>query len=54
VALAGGLVLASCGKVETLDQPAPLWGAKAKADYQARKAAEAARSCPEQAISVIP
>jgi hypothetical protein len=40
--LAGALVLSGCGKVETLDQPAPLWGEKAKADYQARKAARAA------------
>ncbi len=40
--LAGVLVLCGCGKIETLDQPAPLWGAKAKADYQARKAAAAA------------
>jgi len=40
--LAGALVLSGCGKIETLDQPAPLYGAKAKADYQARKAAEAA------------
>ncbi len=42
IVLAGALTLAACGKVGTLDQPAPLYGAKAKADYQARKAAEAA------------
>jgi hypothetical protein len=35
------LGLASCGKVGTLEQPAPLYGAKAKADYRARKAAAA-------------
>ena len=38
----GAIALSGCGKVGTLDQPAPLYGAKAKADYQARKAAEAA------------
>ncbi len=36
------LMLAACGRVGPLDQPAPLYGAKAKADYQARKAADAA------------
>ncbi len=36
------LALAACGKVGELEQPAPLWGAKAKADYQAKKAAEKA------------
>jgi predicted small lipoprotein YifL len=38
------LALATCGRVGPLDQPAPLYGAKAKAaDYQAKKkAAEAA------------
>ena len=40
--LIGALVLCACGKIQTLDQPAPLYGAKAKADYRARKAAEAA------------
>ncbi len=34
--------LCACGRVGTLDQPPPLWGAKAKADYQARKAEAAA------------
>jgi uncharacterized protein YceK len=38
-----GLLLAGCGKVGTLDQPAPLWGENAKAKYQAQKA-EAARA----------
>jgi hypothetical protein len=38
------LVASACGRVGTLDQPAPLWGARAKADYQARKAADAARA----------
>ena len=38
----GAIALSGCGKVGTLDQPAPLYGAKAKADSQASKAAEAA------------
>ena len=42
VVLSAALALTACGKVGTLDQPAPLYGAKAKAQYQARKAAEAA------------
>ncbi len=41
-AATAALMLAACGKVGTLDQPAPLYGAKAKAQYQARKAADAA------------
>ena len=40
--LAVSLALAGCAKVGTLDQPAPLFGEKAKAKYQAEKAAEAA------------
>ena len=36
------VALGACGKVGTLDQPAPLYGEKAKADYQARKEAQAA------------
>jgi predicted small lipoprotein YifL len=39
---AAALVLAACGRVGPLDQPAPLYGAKAKADYRAKKAKEAA------------
>ena len=39
---AAALVLAACGRVGPLDQPAPLYGAKAKADYKAKKAKEAA------------
>jgi hypothetical protein len=38
----GAFALAGCGKVGTLDQPAPLYGEKAKAQYQAKKEAEAA------------
>lgn len=39
----GGVALAlvACGRVGPLDQPAPLYGAKAKAEYQARKKAAA-------------
>ena len=35
--LATTLALGACGKVGALEQPAPLYGAKAKADYDARK-----------------
>ncbi|MEO8812995.1 MAG: hypothetical protein ABI376_08810 [Caulobacteraceae bacterium] len=37
------LALAACGKVGALEQPAPLYGDKAKAHYSARKA-DAARA----------
>ena len=40
--LGGALLLGACGKIQTLEQPAPMYGAAAKAEYQARKAAEAA------------
>jgi hypothetical protein len=40
-AVAAALMLGACGKVGALDQPAPLYGAKAKADYQARTQAAA-------------
>lgn len=45
-ALAATLALGACGKVGALEQPAPLYGAKAKADYNARKqdAAEKAQA----------
>ena len=36
------LALTACGRVGALDQPAPLYGEKAKADYQAKAAAAAA------------
>ena len=36
------LALTGCGKVGALERPAPMWGAKAKADYEAQKKAEAA------------
>jgi len=34
-------LLAGCGKMGDLDQPAPLFGAKAKADYDAQQRAAA-------------
>jgi predicted small lipoprotein YifL len=40
--LAAALALAGCGKTGSLEQPAPLFGAKAKADYDAKRAADAA------------
>ena len=33
--LAAALALGACGKVGALEQPAPLYGAKAQADYKA-------------------
>lgn len=42
LSVAALLALTACGRVGALDQPAPLYGEKAKADYQARKAAAAA------------
>jgi hypothetical protein len=38
--------LGGCGKMGYLEQPAPLYGAKAKADWKARQAAEAAGRAP--------
>ncbi|MGI8841098.1 MAG: hypothetical protein ACR2F8_10030 [Caulobacteraceae bacterium] len=38
------LALSACGKVGALDQPAPLYGEKAKADYQAKQEAAAAKA----------
>ncbi len=38
---ASSVALAGCGKMGSLDQPAPMFGAKAKADYDAKKRAEA-------------
>ncbi|MDR3513281.1 MAG: hypothetical protein P4L73_16715 [Caulobacteraceae bacterium] len=40
--LTSAAALAGCGKTGDLEQPAPLYGAKAKADYQAKRDAEAA------------
>jgi hypothetical protein len=38
------LALGACGKVGQIDQPAPLYGDKAKADYQAKQAAAEAKA----------
>ncbi len=40
------LVLTGCGKMGYLEQPAPLYGAKAKADWKAKQAALAAGHAP--------
>lgn len=40
--LLAAAALAACGKTGELAQPAPLYGAQAKADYQAKQAADAA------------
>jgi predicted small lipoprotein YifL len=40
-AVSGGLALAGCGKQGVLEQPPPLFGARAKAAYEAQKAQEA-------------
>jgi hypothetical protein len=42
LALACAAGLAGCGKTGELERPAPLFGAQAKADYDAQKAEEAA------------
>jgi|APGre2960657404_1045060.scaffolds.fasta_scaffold14978_2 hypothetical protein len=41
LATAGLLIVSACGKQGKLDQPAPLFGAEAKAAYAAKKQAEA-------------
>lgn len=38
--LVGALALGACGKLGSLDRPAPLFGSKAKADYAAEKKRE--------------
>jgi hypothetical protein len=40
-AFLAALTLGACAKVGALEQPAPMFGQKAKADYAARKAAVA-------------
>lgn len=42
-AVALGVSLSACGRVGPLEQPAPLYGERAKADYAAKKAAAEAR-----------
>jgi predicted small lipoprotein YifL len=41
VLILAALALAACGKVGELERPAPLWGDKAKADYEAQRKADA-------------
>lgn len=41
VALLGAALLGGCGKLGSLERPAPLYGERAKAEYQAEKTAEA-------------
>ena len=49
------VILSACGRVGTLEQPAPLWGEKAKAEYQAKKAAaEAAKAAAKDDGQVEP
>jgi hypothetical protein len=49
------LGLFACAKVGTLDQPAPLYGARAKAQYQAQKdAAARANKTQETAPEALP
>ncbi len=40
-AVVSALAVGACGKVGALDQPAPLVGSKAKADYESKKNADA-------------
>ena len=42
-----GVGLSGCGKTGELERPAPLFGEKAKADYDAQKRAQAARRAAE-------
>ena len=45
----GATALAGCGKTGELEQPAPMFGAHAKADYAAKKKAEAEARAREDA-----
>jgi predicted small lipoprotein YifL len=49
VLLLAGTTLASCGKQGDLEQPAPLFGAKAKADYEAKQKAKAEAAAAKKA-----
>jgi hypothetical protein len=52
---ASSLVLSGCGKLGDLEQPAPLYGAKAKADYAAKqRAAAEAKARAKKADSAEP
>jgi len=58
VALMGAASLSACGKTGELSQPAPLFGAQAKADYEARQQADAearaAKRADPQPVSTDP
>ena len=47
------LTLSACGKQGNLDQPAPLFGAKEKAEFEARKKAEAEAAEKAKAAKVV-
>jgi hypothetical protein len=49
IGLAATAALAGCGKTGTLERPAPMFGAQAKADYQAQKEAEGAAKARDAA-----
>jgi hypothetical protein len=47
--LASTAAVAGCGKTGSLDRPAPLFGSKARADYDAKRATDAAARAREAA-----
>lgn len=47
------MAIASCGKQADLERPGPMWGAKAKADYAARKRGEAANATTAAASNKV-
>ena len=49
-----GLTLSACGKLGPLDQPAPMFGDRARADYEAKKAADVAAKADKQAQTRAP
>jgi hypothetical protein len=53
--LLAGIGLTACGKLGDLDQPPPLYGAQAKADYEAQQhARDAARARADAAAAPAP
>ena len=52
-ALFGAAALAGCGKTGDLDQPAPLFGARAKADYAAQQRAREAAAAQKAQDAAI-
>jgi hypothetical protein len=53
LATAGVLMVSACGKQGKLDQPAPLFGAEAKAAYAAKKQAEADAAAKADEAKVV-